>query len=191
MTTKSKLLISTSREPTKEMRSFSHDLTRCVPSSIYLNRGKLSIYGLAEKALEYESDRVMILSRWKGHLGKIELYRIGATGLIPFPPLVYVTKIKLQREFGRKKKIGRIKSLTTTLSTKTSTETKKAAESFSDFFRLPLLLVDQAVLNKYSACMHFSLDPSKHTEITFLFLPSKIEFGPRITVSHLVTELKN
>ncbi|MEA2090706.1 MAG: hypothetical protein U9O89_08165 [Thermoproteota archaeon] len=190
MTGNKGLLLSTSREPTRRMRSFCHDLARCVPSIIRVNRGKLSMDGLAEKALECDADRVIIVSRWKGRLGKIELYKIGATGLIPFPPVVYVKSIRLQREFGRKKKSGRIKSLATTLSTEVSPETRKTAEAFSKFFKLSLLPIDQTVLNRYSACMHFSLDSSKHTQITFLLFPSKIEFGPRITISHLVTELK-
>lgn len=182
------LLLSTSREPTRRMRSFCHDLTRCLPGIIRLNRGKLSMDGLAEKAVGCDADRVMIVSRWKGRLGKIEFYKIGATGLISFPPVVYVKSVRLQREIGRKKKSGSIKSLATTLSTETSPEARKTAEALSEFLKLSLLSVDQAVSNRYSACMYFSLDPSKHISITFLLLPSKNEFGPRITVSHLVTE---
>lgn len=182
------VLLSTSRKPTRRMRSFCHDLTRCVPGIIQLNRGKLSMDGLAEEALEFNADRVMIVSRWKGRLGKIELYRIGATGLTSFSPIVYVKSISLQREFGRKKKSGRIRSLAATLSTGVSPETREAAEAFSEFFKLSLLSVDQAFSNRYSVCMHFSLNPSKHTQITFLLLPRKIEIGPRITVLHLIKE---
>jgi hypothetical protein len=42
---------------------------------------------------------------------------------------------------------------------------------------------------KYQASMHVSLDASRRTQITFMFLPQMVEIGPRITLSKVVWEV--
>lgn len=191
MIKKKELLLSTSRKPTRRMRTFCHDLARGIPLTIQVNRGKLSIDGIAEKALECNADRVVIVSRWKGRLGKIELYKIGAAGLAPFPPVVYVKNIKLQREFEGKRRGSRIKSLAIILSSEAPSEARKIAKAFSEFFKIPLLSVEQAVTEGYQASMHVSLDSLNRSQLTFLLLPQKVELGPRITISHLLWSCNN
>ncbi|MFQ5836261.1 MAG: Brix domain containing protein, partial [Candidatus Bathyarchaeia archaeon] len=92
-------LLTTSRRPTPRIRTFCRDLARSIPNVVRVNRGKLSLDGIAEKALEFNADRVVIVDRWKGGPGKIEFFKIGQEGLVPVPPIMYVASIKLQREF--------------------------------------------------------------------------------------------
>jgi len=93
------IIITTSRRPTRRIRTFCNDLARCIPNSMRINRGKLSREGLAEKAYELEADRVIIVDRWKGGPGKIELFNV-REALVGVPPLIYIRGIKLQREMG-------------------------------------------------------------------------------------------
>mgnify|MGYP000020469244 CR=1 FL=1 len=56
-----KIIITTSRRPTRRIRSFCSDLERSIPNSIKITRGKLSFENLIEKALKLEADRLITL----------------------------------------------------------------------------------------------------------------------------------
>jgi len=108
------------------------------------------------------------------------------TDLIPVPPLIYVTGVRLQREFETMTK--RVRSLVVTTKLENPPETTKIAEHLSNFFNLPRLLVGEAA-TKYRASMHITPDALGRTQITFMLLPQMIEIGPRITLSALVWEV--
>jgi rRNA maturation protein Rpf1 len=168
------------------MRTFCQDFARSVPNVIRINRGKLNLDGIAEKALSLNADRVIVVDRWKGGPGKIKFFRIKPTGLTPVPPLMYVAGIKLQREFEKKAKP--IRSLAMTTPSESSMQVVKIAEFLSSFLKIPMLSIDEAVL-KFQASMNISLDTSRNTQITFVLLPQAIEAGPRITISRVVWEI--
>lgn len=167
------------------MRTLCRDLARSIPKAFRVNRGKMSLDGVAEKALELNADRVVILNRWKGGPGKIELFQVGSGGLSPVPPLLYVAGVRLQREF--KKRTGPIKSIAVTTTPEASPEVVKIAESLANFLRAPLSSVGEAV-SRYQASMRLSSNASGHIQITFLLFPEAVEAGPRITLSHALWE---
>ena len=180
------ILLTTSRRPTRRIRTLCHDFTRSVPNIVRINRGKLNLDGIAERAVELDADRIVVIDRWKGGPGKIKLFRIEQTGLFSVPPLIYVAGIRLQREFEAKTK--HVRSLVVTTDSEKPPETIRIAERFSDFFNLPKLSIDEAA-TKYQASMHVSLNASYHTQITFTLLPQMVEIGPRITLSKLVWDV--
>ncbi|MDH5418726.1 MAG: hypothetical protein OEX06_00110 [Candidatus Bathyarchaeota archaeon] len=180
------ILLTTSRRPTKRIRTLCHDFVRSVPNIVRINRGKLNLDGIAERAVELNANRIVAIDRWKAGPGKIKLFRIEPTGLIPVPPLMYVAGVRLRREFEAKTKP--IRSLVVTMEPETPTETVRIAEHLSDFFNLPRLSIDEAA-TKYQASMHVSLDAPRRTQITFMFLPQMVEIGPRITLSKVVWEV--
>jgi rRNA maturation protein Rpf1 len=147
----------------------------------------LSITEVAEKALENNADRVIIVDRWKGGPGKIRFFSVDSTGLNAVPPLIYVSGIRLQRTF-RKAKVKPIRSLAITLPIEESNQPSKIARFLSDFLHVPMLSMKEASLN-YQAAMYVSLNATQHSQITFLLLPEKVEIGPRITVSHVIWEI--
>jgi hypothetical protein len=108
------------------------------------------------------------------------------TDLIPVPPVIYVTGVRLQREFETMTK--RVRSLVVTTKMKNPPETTKIAVHLSDFFGLPRLLVGEAA-TKYRASMHITPGALGRTQITFMCLPQMIEIGPRIMLSALVWEV--
>jgi rRNA maturation protein Rpf1 len=180
------ILLTTSRRPTGAIRSFCRDFVNSVPDVVRVNRGKMSLDGVAEKAIEFEADRVVVVDRWRGGFGKINLFRIVPTGLKSVPPLMLISGIRLRREF--KEGTKRTRSSAITMKPEDSVELIRMAEHMSPYFDLPVLSVDEAV-RKYGASMHFSFDSSRRLQITFMRLQRMIEIGPRVTLSKLVWEV--
>lgn len=179
------ILLTTSRRPTKRIRTFCHDVERSIPNVVRINRGKLNVDGIAEKALELNADRVIVVARWKGGPGKIELFQIGPTGLTSVPPLIYVMGLRLQREFGATTRS--VQSLAIIASPEKLPQTTKIAESLSNFLNVPMMSMNVSV-TEYEALMHISFGTSRNAQITFILLPQRIEIGPRIIISHVVWE---
>jgi U3 small nucleolar ribonucleoprotein protein IMP4 len=183
------LLLTTSRRPTPRTRTFCRGLARSIPNVVRINRGKLSLDGIVEKSLELNANHVIIVDRWKGGPGKIEFFKIEQEGLVPVPPIMYVSSIKLQREFDRAK-IKPVRSLIITMSSENSNEIIRIARSLSNFLNVPLSQRNKAV-SKSKTSMHISTDDLYRTQVTFmLFLPENVEIGPRITLSHVAWEIK-
>lgn len=184
MPKRKKILLTTSRRPTNRIRSFCHDFAGCLPDVVRFNRGKLNLDGVVEKALEINADRVVIVDRWKGGSGKIQLFLIEEIGLAPVPPIIYIKDIKLRRKFEIKRKHAR--SFVITTMTEGSARSKKVGELLAHFFSISMLSVEQAV-SRYSASMHISTNTSSRIIITFVLLPEFVEVGPRISVAKVTS----
>jgi hypothetical protein len=180
------MLLTTSRRPTGAIRSFCRDLANSIPDVTRVNRGKMSLDGVAEKAIELEADRVVVLDRWHGGPGKINLFQVSSTGLEPVPPLMLIGKIRLRRELNE----GRrgVLSSAITLEPENSAELARMAGHLSKYFGLPVLSLDEASEN-HRASMHFSFDSSRHIQVTFMLLGRMVEIGPRVTLSKLIWDV--
>lgn len=184
------ILLTTSRRPTKDMRTFCKDLSYTFQNIVRTNRGKLSLEGIAEKALKLDAEKVMIIDRWKGGSGKMQLFRISEKGLDAVPPIIYLSGIKLRRDFGGNMPRGRrIKSIAITVSPKPLLEAKKFGNALSEFFSIPILSPEEAVDKKYDAAIQISTDPSTNIIVTFKLIPELVEVGPQIRISRLIWEL--
>ncbi len=182
------ILLTTSRKPTNRLRTLCHDLARTIPNVIRINRGKLNLDGVAEKALELNAHGVIIIDRWKGGPGKIKLFQVDTEGLILVPPLIFVEGIRLQREIGEVRGKS-VRSLTITTSHEKSSQLLKITEALSSFLNIPRLTPDEAA-SGYEAAMQVSYGSSTQILITFLLLPSAEEIGPRVVISHVVWKVK-
>ena len=180
------ILLTTSRRPTGAIRSLCRDFVNSIPDVVRVNRGKMSLDGVAERAIEVDADRVVVVDRWRGGLGKINLFRISSTGLKSVPPLMLISGIRLQREF--KEGTKRARSSAITMKPEDSAELERIAGRLSQYFDLSVLPVDEAA-RKYGASMHFSFDSSRRLQITFMRLQQMVEIGPRVTLSKLVWEV--
>jgi len=178
-----KILLTTSRNPTSRIRTFCNDLTRIIPNIVRVNRGKMSMHEVAEKALEQGADRVVIVDRWQGGPGRIEFFHVGTAGLVHVAPILYVAGIRLQREFAPTK----LKPEHSLVITQLIDNSIEIVDSLSKFFNVPFLSENEA-FSKYPVTMQISHDATGRVQITFMLLPQKIEIGPRITIRRVVWE---
>lgn len=184
------ILLTTSRRPVKNTRTFCRDLSKTFPNVVRINRGKLSLGGVAEKALELDAEKAIIIGKWRGDSGKIQFFRITAKGLDAIPPSIYVKGVKLSRDFEEKAPRGRrLKSIAITTSERTSLEVKRLENALSQFFNVPVFSIKEICDRKFDAAMQISVDPSNRIIITFRLIPEFVEVGPQIRVLHLVWEL--
>ena len=146
----------------------------------------MSLDEVAERAIELEADRVVMVDRWRGGPGKINLFQMSSTGLTSVPPLMLVSRIRLRREF--EEVTRRSRSSVITMKPEDSDELERIADRLSQYFGLPVLSVDEAV-KRHPASMHFSFDSSRRLQITFMRLQRMVEIGPRVTLSKLVWEV--
>lgn len=183
------VLLTTSRRPTERMRTLCRDISHSFPNIVQINRGKLSIEGIIEKALEFNAEKVMVVDRWEGGLGKIEFFDAEHGSLDGVPPTIYVGNAKFRRDFGEQIVKRRIKSVAIETSLKENFEVEKLENFLSGFFDVPAISFEEVVDGKYDAVMQILKDSSNRVTITFRLIPEMVEVGPRIWISHLVWEL--
>lgn len=185
MSTKKNVLVTTSREPTDKIRTFCNDIAHAIPNVVRVNRGKLSLDGVAEKALELNADRVIIIDRWKRGFAVIQFYRIGAYGLTPSPPVIYIASVRFRRDFEVRAK--RVKALAITIPSEISSAGKRLAQSIGEFFDIPVFTSEEKV-SGFSAAMRISSNLPDKVQMTFVIFPTLVETGPRISVSKVAWE---
>lgn len=183
------ILLTTSRRPVKNTRTFCRDLTNTFPNVVRVNRGKLSLSGVAEKALKLDAEKAIIIGKWRGDSGKIQFFKISEKGLNAIPPLIYVKGVKLSRDFEKNALGRRLKSVAIAASEIPSLEVEKLENVLSEFFNVPVFSLEEICDRKFDAAMQISVDPSNRMIITFKLIPEFVEVGPQIRVSHLVWEL--
>ena len=179
------ILLTTSRRPTGRIRTFCRDLANSIPDVVRVNRGKMSLDGLAEKAIELEADKVVVVDRWHGGPGRINLFQLSSTGLKLVPPLMLISGIRLRREL---KTTKRARSSAISVEPNGSYDLERVAGCLSTFFGLPIVSLDDAH-SEHRASMHFSFNSSKQIQITFMLLGRMVEIGPRATFSKLVWDV--
>lgn len=179
------ILITTSRRPTDLIRSICRDLSNSIPELIRVNRGKMSLDQVAEKALELEADRVVLLDRWNLGLGSISLFMLDSSELIIFPPVMFLSEVRLRRDIGKKK---RFRASVVTFEPNSLPKIEKFARYLSKFFSLPIVTPNEAK-NGQLASMHISFNSLGYIQIRFMLLRRMIEIGPRINLSKLVWDV--
>lgn len=158
------------------------DLSNSIPNLIRINRGKMSLDQLTEKALELDANRVILVDRWNMGTGKISLYIIDSSELTIFPPELFLSKIRLKRNFENKIK-DHVSFIT--IEPNSIDKIEKLAQSFSEFFGLPIIKINEAH-NRQLSSMHIIYKSKRSVQIKFIFLQRMIEIGPRITVSNQI-----
>ena len=180
------VLLTTSRRPTRRIRTFCRDLASSIPNTTRINRGKLSLEGVAEEAASRDLDKVIIIDRWKGGPGRIRLFMVTEEGLEEVPPRIYIRGIKLQREFGIRRRY-RIRSLIIR-GLNNKSDVARLSKALSDFLNIPCGGLKS--IERYQAEMRIDLDELMRIRISFFLLPDMAEIGPRITISHLIWDVK-
>ena len=90
------ILITTSRKPGRKTRTFSRDLQRALPNSLYINRGKGSIEDIVELALAQGFMRILIVGETKGNPSLIRTLEL--EGEPRWGIQIYINPIKFCRD---------------------------------------------------------------------------------------------
>jgi rRNA maturation protein Rpf1 len=168
------------------MRTLCREISHNIPFTIRINRGKLNLEGIAEKSVELDAKKVVIIERWKFGLGKIQLFNVKPEGLKRVPPTIYVHNVIFRRNLAGMIKGRRIKSIAIAASLHENSEVKKLEEALSDFLGIPVSSMEEAVNRKIDATIQIKTSPQKNLIITFMLLPELVEVGPQIWVSQVV-----
>jgi rRNA maturation protein Rpf1 len=154
-----------------------------------INRGKLGLREVAEKALELGVEKVVIIDRWNKGFGKIEFFEVGHNGLTKAMPIVYLQSVKFRRDFGEQNAtVRKTKSIAAIIGSKENFETRKFEEFLADFFNVPALSLPEVLNNNYDVAAQISTEPFERMTITFRLIPELVEAGPQLTISHLAWE---
>lgn len=180
------ILLTTSRRPTQRIRTFCRDLTSAISDVTRVNRGKMSLDAVAEKALELDANKVIVIGRWHGAPGKIGLFKV-SLGLTDVSPLMIIQSIRLRREI---KQSSRIKSSVITLEPNSSAQLQRLAGCLSRFFGLPISSLDDAS-EQHRVSMHLSFDSKQRVKMTFMLLQQMVEIGPQVTFSRLIWDVSS
>jgi len=179
------ILLTTSRRPTDLIRSLCRDFSNLIPNVVRINRGKMSLNDVAERAIEFKAKKVVLVERWDSGFGKISFFTVDSNGLTSFPPLMFLSRVLLRREF---KKQERSCSSVITMAPENSPKLERLVGCLSQFFNLPNLSIDEAA-KSHRVSLHFSQVSLGHIQITFMLLRQMVEIGPRVTFSKLVWEV--
>jgi len=125
------MLITTSRRPTRRVRTLAKDLNRVIPNSIRVNRGKMNLLQVLTYASRLGLDHVMVINTWKGNPGKITFFKIEGQSYETIPPLIYLKGVSLFREVTREKVKKRATNLYLHVNSKLD---KKYLEGLADVF---------------------------------------------------------
>ncbi|RLF89952.1 hypothetical protein DRN46_04565 [Thermococci archaeon] len=90
------MIITTSRRPTRRVRTFGRDLERNIPGSTYITRGKKGIRDLADLALSHGVNKVLVVGVTKGNPGKLLFLEVNYEWR--WVAFLSINNVKLQRE---------------------------------------------------------------------------------------------
>lgn len=177
------ILICTSRRPTSRIRRFSHDLNRILAKSVYINRGKLNMSGVIESARNINADKVILIERWKGDVGRLRFYYVSSNTFTDTPPLLIIRSVKTQSELGRKKRIG--PNIGLVRSKNLNSNNEKLLHFLSHFLQIPLH-IEETIKTEYATALSLSSLPEGDLRLTVTSPPLISEVGPRITIRKVV-----
>lgn len=180
------LLISSSRHPTRTIRTLMRDLHTVIPHSHRVNRGKMSLEDLAEMASGFGVKYVMLVARWRGSPGKLEFYKPNRGNLKLLPPIIYIKGVRLQREYEvawrklriRPKKLFTLKGC--------GGDAAKIAEALSKFFNSRGWV--ESVEGAERDTVYLEVGEAKPHHIAFhsVVRGRAVEVGPSLIVRHVV-----
>ncbi len=165
------------------MRSLSHDLEMVFPNAIQMNRGKLGLSEIVERALKMGVDRIIILERWKGGPGRIRFCQLASGEVASVHPILILGGVKTQIDFGHRKNLSN--NLALTIHEKSSKEIVDLALYLSNFLGIPSF-EEGRLGERFKAAIHLGPTPTQEVKIWFTSPPMVEEVGPRLVIRKIV-----
>ena len=176
------IAIGTTRKPTQRVRSFIKELTRVIPGSIRLTRGKQGFAEFCETAYEAGATRLLLVGAFHGSPGRIGFLNYSGDTWEFFPPTVIIKSIQLLREVhdGQTRNIKKLVVLPDR-----SYDTKKAT-LLADALNVPCVDRDSLeTLTNDTAVFRIGL--SQYKAMDFVSPDETQRLGPSMKVKHFLT----
>jgi len=175
-------IITTGRRTSRRTRSFINELAQSILGAQKIPRGKLGLRGLLNVLGKLKVNRIIMVYTWKGNPGKIEFRKFQHGNLVLQPPIIYLSKVKLRREYGFE---DRFKAEAVTVGSGAKEEVLRLAGQLSSFVGLPLKKCENG---NHRTCIHIAENSRRQINICFVSQPSKTQVGPLLTIRNVVWE---
>jgi len=147
----------------------------------------MSFLEVAEKTVQLEAEKFIIVDRWKGGPGRIRLFKVIDGSFREFPPRLYISGVKLRREFKVPRSMVKesFSSLFLEVAEMADLDLERFRTKLSEFLEVPAFKLEDKP-PYYRAYMRIAEGVDCWAYISFFTLPKKVEVGPRIKISHIV-----
>jgi hypothetical protein len=148
-----------------------------------MNRGKSNMDSLAERALEREATKIIIIDRWKGNIGRMKLFEIGDSGLVQEYPIIHVRNVSLPRKH-KAMLPGTVRSLVIQLEGGAPAQAKRLTDDLWRFFETSPETAKRIQAESNQITMQISAQ-RPFIQISLVKGKQRPETGLRLDVSHL------
>ncbi len=184
-------LITTSRYPTKRIRTFTRDLNKAIPGSTRVTRGKKSVKDLGNLCNVYGVNRVLIVGRYKGGPGKINILKMKNHKPVYEPVTLLIKGVTLTREIPQHRREIFNKGIFNKLEIVVlKGEAEKDAEILCEALNVPLkkieTLTEMKSFEDDVVCALTMKGENGSLEIRFIHPSNMKEIGPRIKVKEII-----
>ena len=182
------IIITTSRHPNPRLRSFAKDLANALPNAMKINRGKLSISELAQRAYNLGADRVILVNRGaRGNPGRILFLRVFEDKFQLLPLILKVKGVKLLREIPESAPLASVKSACIIVPEGETSDLQHLGESLSDALNLHYLESDTlGILRRYFDILILVERASDGYVVKFIGSKKLLPAGPRIKIERVI-----
>jgi len=174
-----RLVITTSRRPTQRIREFCKDLFEVIPSSIKLNRGKLSVEGMCAMASDLGATGVLVVEREKGGPGRIVLLKSDVDGTWLQASALKLSHIRTRREHGSK---GRGPTVEAMVAAQGMDRRERGL--VDDIAALLGLVVVESPAKSVHRCVIEASPCDREVEFVVKVYPGGIQVGPSFVVGY-------
>lgn len=174
------LFITTSRRPTRRVRSFCKELSKVFPRAAYVNRGKMNLEEVLLEASARKAGYALIVNVRKGNPGRIDLYDVSLKKL---KTSFVCLGVKLAREMG----VTPSPLRNAAVMVEGEGELEVLGRVLAEALDLPILkLEEQSYPNVYHSAVLLSPRRGYLGALNFLDLASRKPIGPLIRVKRLL-----
>ena len=139
--------------------------------------------GVIEKARTINADKVILIERWKGEVGRLRFYYVSSNTFTETPPLLIIRSVRTQSELGQKTRIE--PNIGLVISKNLNDNEEKLLQFLSHFLQIPLHR-EKTIRAEYSTALSLNSLPNGDLILAVTSPPLFNEVGPRITIQKVV-----
>ncbi len=176
------IAIGTTRKPTQRIRSFIKELSRVIPGSMRLTRGKQGFAEFCEAANEFGATRMLLVGAFHGNPGRIGFLDYSGETWEFYPPTIIIKSAQLLRETQH----GSPRSIKKLVVLPDAPHDQNKAKLLAEALNVPC--IDRDTLpNSQSHTVVLRVGISRYKAMDFVSLDETQLLGPSMKVKHFLT----